>query len=155
MEFEFGETRESEGFFDRNPKFMAAFERLMHLAKVCFGRERKWIPPMNENVLKNYTREDCGAGSPFGIGSEDYAKCSWGLLLPDLVPDALGNGYWRDERFCHGPRHLEIQQSARQRRQQHSEKVFRIEDGFGSCCRWRCPCCVLGSWACGLRHVRG
>jgi Family of unknown function (DUF5677) len=41
MEFEFGETRESEAFFDRNPKFMAAFERLMHLANVCFGRERK------------------------------------------------------------------------------------------------------------------
>ncbi len=23
----------------------------------------------------------------------DYAHCSWGLLLPDIVPNALGNGY--------------------------------------------------------------
>jgi hypothetical protein len=39
MKFEFGETRESEAFFDRNPKFMAAFERLMQLANSCFGRQ--------------------------------------------------------------------------------------------------------------------
>ena len=32
MEFEFGETRESAEFFDRNPKFMPMFERLMELA---------------------------------------------------------------------------------------------------------------------------
>jgi hypothetical protein len=54
---------------------------------------QKRIPPMNENVLKNYRREDGTADSPFGIGFEDYAKCSWGLLLPDLVQDSLGNSY--------------------------------------------------------------
>src|SRR5713226_10040069 len=54
---------------------------------------QKRIPPMNDNVLMNYTRGASAASSPFGIGGEDYAKCSWGLLLPDLVPDALGNGY--------------------------------------------------------------
>jgi hypothetical protein len=51
------------------------------------------ISPMNENVQKNYKREAGSSNTPFGIDSEDYAKCSWGLLLPDLVPDAMGNGY--------------------------------------------------------------
>lgn len=50
------------------------------------------IQPMNENVLRNYRREP-GENTPFGIDFEDYAKCSWGLLLPDLVPDTLGYGY--------------------------------------------------------------
>jgi hypothetical protein len=49
------------------------------------------IPPMNDNVLRNYRRNP-GENTPFGIGFEDYAKCSWGLLLPDLVPDTLGYG---------------------------------------------------------------
>jgi hypothetical protein len=51
------------------------------------------IPPINENVLKNYTREAAGTGSPFGIDETDYARSSWGLLLPDIAPNALGNGY--------------------------------------------------------------
>jgi hypothetical protein len=51
------------------------------------------IPPMNENVLKNYKRGATAGDTPFGISSEDYARCSWGLLLPDLVPESLGNGY--------------------------------------------------------------
>ncbi len=38
MTFEFGETQESNAFFDRHPKFYAAFERLMTLANGCFGR---------------------------------------------------------------------------------------------------------------------
>ncbi len=33
---------------------------------------RRRIPPMNENVLKNYGREAGGANSPFGISGEDY-----------------------------------------------------------------------------------
>lgn len=44
-------------------------------------------------MLKNYKREADAANSPYGVGSEDYAKCSWGLLLPDFVQDAFGNGY--------------------------------------------------------------
>src|SRR6266481_3289583 len=51
------------------------------------------IPPMNENVLRNYKRDASAGNTPYGISSEDYAKCSWALLLPDLVPDSLGNGY--------------------------------------------------------------
>jgi hypothetical protein len=38
MEFEFGETRESEAFFDRNPKFIATFEKLVGLANKCFSQ---------------------------------------------------------------------------------------------------------------------
>ena len=36
--FEFGETVESEAFFDRHPNFYPAFERLMALGNTCFGR---------------------------------------------------------------------------------------------------------------------
>ena len=36
--FEFGETAESEAFFDRHPNFYPAFERLMALGNTCFGR---------------------------------------------------------------------------------------------------------------------
>ncbi len=41
MEFEFGQTVQSEAFLDRNPKFMPAFERLITVANQCFGREMK------------------------------------------------------------------------------------------------------------------
>jgi hypothetical protein len=50
------------------------------------------ILPMNENVLRNYRREP-GANTPYGIDFEDYAKCAWGLFLPDQVQDSLLNGY--------------------------------------------------------------
>lgn len=39
MQFEFGETDQANAFFDRNPKFHPAFERLMTLANKCFGRK--------------------------------------------------------------------------------------------------------------------
>jgi hypothetical protein len=51
------------------------------------------IPPINTNVLRNYERKPGEADDPFGIRDEQYKICSWGLLLPDRVPDALGNGY--------------------------------------------------------------
>ncbi len=38
MLFEFGGTEQSNAFFDRNPNFYPAFERLMALANKCFGR---------------------------------------------------------------------------------------------------------------------
>jgi hypothetical protein len=36
--FEFGETTQSEAFWDRNPKFLRAFERLVTLTNKCFVR---------------------------------------------------------------------------------------------------------------------
>lgn len=38
MTFEFGETEESNAFFDRNPSFVPFFEKLMATANKCFGR---------------------------------------------------------------------------------------------------------------------
>jgi len=51
------------------------------------------IPPINENVLNNYERKPGEPDDSFGIYDENYKICSWGLLLPDLVPDAIGGGY--------------------------------------------------------------
>lgn len=39
IDFEFGETAQSKAFFDRNPKFWSAFEKLMALTNKAFGRE--------------------------------------------------------------------------------------------------------------------
>jgi len=60
MTFEFGETAESEGFFDRNPTFMASFERLVTLANRCFGREIKFKAHLEHVVfsLGHTCRED-------------------------------------------------------------------------------------------------
>jgi hypothetical protein len=38
MTFEFTQTKESDAFFKRHPKFDPAFDRLMNLANKCFGR---------------------------------------------------------------------------------------------------------------------
>lgn len=38
VDFEFGETAASNAFWDRNPKFFAAFMRLLDLTNKCFGR---------------------------------------------------------------------------------------------------------------------
>jgi len=38
MTFEFGETEQANAFFERNPKFYPAFERLVRLVNRCFGR---------------------------------------------------------------------------------------------------------------------
>jgi Family of unknown function (DUF5677) len=38
MDFEFGQTIQSEAFFERNPRFFQAFGRLVALSNECFGR---------------------------------------------------------------------------------------------------------------------
>jgi len=48
---------------------------------------QKKIPPPNKRILKNYKTQ------PFSINQEYYQKCSWGLLLPDRVPNAIIAGY--------------------------------------------------------------
>jgi hypothetical protein len=50
---------------------------------------QKRIPPLNCNVLDNYGTEKA-ANSPFGLDDRSYEICSWGLLLPDIVPNSLG-----------------------------------------------------------------
>jgi hypothetical protein len=54
VEFEFGETQEAEHFFDRNPKFVPTFLRLMELAN-------KYLS--NRPLPKNQTEDIC-----FGLG---------------------------------------------------------------------------------------
>jgi len=51
---------------------------------------KKQIPPINKNVLKNYKVD---TSSQFGATREEFSKCSWGLLLPDIVPESLVNSY--------------------------------------------------------------
>ena len=48
---------------------------------------KKEIPPVNENVLRNYKTEDEGAR--FGITEKKFKECSWGLLIPDSLAGAL------------------------------------------------------------------
>jgi hypothetical protein len=64
---------------------LAKFERGEFLS---LARQR--IPPMNTNVLGNYERGDASSNSPYGLDDETYQRCSWALLLPDLVPNSLG-----------------------------------------------------------------
>lgn len=51
IEFEFGETRESDQFFHRNPKFYPAFEQLMITLNKCFGREYQHSRPLEDLVF--------------------------------------------------------------------------------------------------------
>lgn len=51
------------------------------------------IPPVNKNVLRTYKRDEADKDPMFGINESGFKKCSWGLLLPDSVPDSIVNGY--------------------------------------------------------------
>jgi len=51
---------------------------------------KRQIPPVNDNVLKNYKVDTPGQ---FGATDKEYIKCSWGLLLPDNVPGSHVNSY--------------------------------------------------------------
>ena len=75
MDFEFGQTKQSNAFFERHPKFYPAFERLMVLANKCFGRTFG---------AKNRSEDIC-----FSLGHtcrEDY------LELLFLAVNGHGNG---------------------------------------------------------------
>lgn len=49
------------------------------------------IPPVNDNVLKNYKSEE--TRHPFGITQKHFEQCSWGLFLPEHIEDILVNDY--------------------------------------------------------------
>jgi len=51
------------------------------------------IPPINDNVLRNYERKPGDADDSYGMNDEQYKNCSWGLLFPDCVSGVLGGGY--------------------------------------------------------------
>ena len=44
------------------------------------------IPPVNNNVLRNYKVED-STREPFGSTEKQYEKCSWGLLIPHTLEE--------------------------------------------------------------------
>lgn len=50
------------------------------------------IPPINGNVLVNYKAED-GRIDMFGITEKQYQDCSWGLIIPEELDDALIDSY--------------------------------------------------------------
>ena len=50
------------------------------------------IAPINNNVLTNYRLEE-ESQEIYGITDKQYAQCSWGLLIPDIVEDVIGSGY--------------------------------------------------------------
>jgi len=39
VDFETGQSIQSDAFFERNPNFDAVFDKLMALGNKCFGRE--------------------------------------------------------------------------------------------------------------------
>ena len=51
------------------------------------------IPPVNNNVLKNYKRDEGNILDGFGLTEKQFAHCSWGLLIPDSLDDAIANSY--------------------------------------------------------------
>jgi len=51
---------------------------------------KRRIQPINKNVLRNYRKSNANL---FGLTDEEFGKCSWGLLLPDNLPDCLLDGY--------------------------------------------------------------
>lgn len=51
---------------------------------------QKRILPINQNVLKNYKREDTHYDM-FGINEEQFGQCSWGLLIPDSITEQSFN----------------------------------------------------------------
>lgn len=51
------------------------------------------IPPINRNVLRNYKKDEGEKDPLFGLDEPGFNKSSWGLLLPDDIPDSIVNGY--------------------------------------------------------------
>lgn len=52
---------------------------------------KKEIPPINDNVLRNYRIEE-ETVDIFGITEKKFEECSWGLLIPDTLEEG-GFGY--------------------------------------------------------------
>lgn len=75
MSFEFGNTNASKLFFERNPDFLAAFQRLFNVAKKCWGAEIK---------LENRLQDIC-----FGLGRTSFEDF---LEITFLGVNAFGAG---------------------------------------------------------------
>lgn len=81
IEFEFGETEQSKAFFDRNPTFWLAFEKLMALTNKAFGREVRFTSRVEDICfnLGQTCRQDFIevlflAANGYGIGAEKILR---------------------------------------------------------------------------------
>lgn len=50
------------------------------------------IPPINGNVLRNYKLE-ADTRDMWGITQKQFEQCSWGIFIPDSLPDVLVGSY--------------------------------------------------------------
>src|SRR3989338_10532592 len=50
------------------------------------------IPPVNDNVLRNYEVSENERGQ-LGLTRKQFEQCSWGLLIPDCIEDAIASNY--------------------------------------------------------------
>jgi hypothetical protein len=57
------------------------------------GAIQAHIPPVNTNVLRLYKSEPGQSEDGVAITDREFRTCSWGLLLPDCVPDAIVDSY--------------------------------------------------------------
>ncbi len=53
---------------------------------------KKKIPPVNGNVLRNYEDKE-GRRDLFGLTRKQFEQSSWGLLIPESLPDILPTTY--------------------------------------------------------------
>jgi hypothetical protein len=57
---------------------------------------KKKIPPVNNNVLRNYKIE-LETQDPYGLTEKRFKQCSWGLLIPDTLEEG---GFGDTETMC-------------------------------------------------------
>lgn len=50
------------------------------------------IPPVNDNVLRNYKLEEDSV-DVWGLTEKQFESCSWGIFIPDSLPDVLVGSY--------------------------------------------------------------
>jgi hypothetical protein len=51
------------------------------------------IPPINENALRNYRTDAAEPVELYGISETKFQESSWGLLLPESIPDTVESSY--------------------------------------------------------------
>src|ERR1700678_25828 len=95
MTFEFGETEESNAFFDRNPSFVPFFEKLMATANKCFGRRATFTNHLEDVIFsQGHTCRDDYSEVVF-LAVNGYANGA-GKILRGLYERAVTLAYIGD-----------------------------------------------------------
>jgi hypothetical protein len=103
MTFEFGDTEESNAFFDRNPSFVSFFEKLMATANKCFGRRATFKNHVEDVVFsQGHTCRDDYTEVVF-LAVNGYANAT-GKIFRGLYERAvtlayIGDSYEKARRF--------------------------------------------------------